>query len=378
MSSKKSLVPSLIFLLILAACSPAMVPAAPVEIQATPTEAPADLTTAPTVEATSPPTSTPAEEPVYPYYLPLAIKPDVPPQVLGDVTAQIDWVYVDESRITLRYTISGLDWPEGTMWDSMLVRITSPDIPDSAYSGGGGWGNPPVEQGVITGIIDQLFWDGAVDASKHPDVDLTVELPVEDPFPVGTFRFEFTTTVLDGIRMENLDHTVVANDVSMTLKSLTLNPSHAEALICFEMPSAVDWGLTASTITLVGREYSLTGGGLAQTSDGKYIELTDAERCNSIGFDIPYDESVASITLTVPKLLASVPEIVTQDRVQMANERLAERGIEIDYENIDHGGNIVILKRPDGMEDYEIYPLIWDALAEQYEGPWEFTVEIPR
>jgi hypothetical protein len=62
----------------------------------------------------------------------------------------------------------------------------------------------------------------------------------------------------------------------------------------------------------------------------------------------------------------------------MANERLAERGIEIDYENIDHGGNIVILKRPDGMEDYQIYPLIWDALAEQYEGPWEFTVEIPR
>jgi hypothetical protein len=355
-----------------------MVPAAPVEIQTTPTEAPAEPTRAPTVEATSPPTSTPAEEPVYPYYLPLATKPDIPPQARDDVTAQIDWVYVDESRVSFHYTISGLDWPRGTTSDAMSIRVTSAAIPDTAYSGAGSWGNTPVEGGVMTGTSDQLFWDGAVDVSKHPNVDLRVDIPVEGPDPVGTFHFEFNVPVLDGIRMESLDQTMVANDVSMTLKSLTLNPSHAEALICFEMPSAVDWGLTASTITIAGREYPFSGGGLAQTPDGKYIEVADSERCNNIGFDIPYDESASSLTLTVPKLLASVPEVVTPDRVEMGNERLAESGIEIDYENIDHGGNIVILKRPDGMEDYQIYPLIWDALAEQYEGPWEFTVEIPR
>lgn len=379
MSPKKSLVPSLIFLLILAACSPAIVPAAaPFEVQATSTKAPADQTTAPTVEATSPPTSTPAEEPVYPYYLPLATKPDVPPQALDDVTAQIDWVYVDESRVSFHYTISGLDWPRGTTSDAMSVRVTSAAIPDTAYSGAGSWGNTPVEGGVMSGTIDQLLKDAALDASKYPNVHLRVDIPVEGPAQVGTFRFEFDVPVLDGIRMENLDHTVVANDVSMTLQSLTLNPSHAEALICFEMPSAVDWGLTASTITIAGREYPFSGGGLAQTPDGKYIEVTDSERCNNIGFDIPHDESASSLTLTVPKLLASVPEVVTLDRVQMANERLAESGIEIDYENIDHGGNIVILKQPEGMEDVEIYPLVWDAMSEQYEGPWVFAVDLPR
>jgi hypothetical protein len=30
------------------------------------------------------------------------------------------------------------------------------------------------------------------------------------------------------------------------------------------------------------------------------------------------------------------------------------------------------------MPDGEIYPLIWDALAEQYEGPWVFRVAIER
>jgi hypothetical protein len=143
------------------------------------------------------------------------------------------------------------------------------------------------------------------------------------------------------------------------------------------MPSAVDWGLTASTFAVSGREYSFSGAELVHTPDGKYIDVSDPERCNRIGFDIPYDESASSITLTVPRLLASVPEVITPDRVQMANERLADKGIQFDYENIDHGGNIVIQKRPDGMEDVEIYPLIRDALAEQYEGPWVFTVELP-
>jgi hypothetical protein len=380
MSSKKSLVPSLLFLSVLAACSPAVVPAAPVEIQATSTEGPANPTTAPIVEATSPPTSTttPEEEQVFPYFLPLATKPDIPPQTIDGVTAQIDWVYVDESRVTLHYTISGLDWPDGTTSDAMSVRITSSGITDTAYSGGGSWGNTPVEGGVMTGTIDQSLKDGAFDASKYPNVHLRVDIPVEGPTSVGTFRFELDVPVLDGIRMENLDHTVITNDVSMILKSLTLNPSHAEALICFEMPSAVDWGLTASTITVGGKEYSFSGAELVHTPDGKYIEVTDPERCNRIGFDIPYDESASSITLTVPNLLASVPEVVTPDRVQMANARLADKGIQFDYENIDHGGNIVIQKRPDGMEDVEIYPLIRDALAEQYEGPWVFTVQIPR
>jgi hypothetical protein len=367
---------SLLFLLTLAACSPAF-PIPAVELQPTASEAPATPTTAPIVEETSLPTSTPEQELIYPYYLPLATKPDIPPQTINGITGQIDWAYVDESRISVHYTISGLDWPEGTMWD-MSPRVTSTAIPETAFSGAGGWNNTPVEHGVITGTSDQFFWDGAVDAGKDSNVDLILDIPVEGPTPVGTFHFEFDVSVLRGLEMENIDQTVVANNVSMTLKTLVLNPSYAEALLCFQMPSPVDWGLTASKITLGGREFPFSGGGDIRGADGKGFLLTDLERCTSIGFNIPYDESDSSILLTVPKLVGSLPEVVTEDRVQMANQRLADKGIQIDYENIDHGGNIVILERPEGATDVEIYPLIWDALAEQYEGPWTFTVEIPR
>jgi hypothetical protein len=205
-----------------------------------------------------------------------------------------------------------------------------------------------------------------------------VDIPVEGATSVGTFHFAFPVPVLNGVRLEDLDQTVVANNVSMTLKTLVLNPSHAEALLCFQMPSPVDWGLTASKITVGGEAYPFSGGGIVQGADGKGFLLTDPERCNSIGFDIPYDESTSSITLTVPKLMGSLPEVVTAERVDKANQRLAELGIQIDYVNVDHGGNIEILQQPQGMPDGEIYPLIWDALAEQYEGPWVFTVPIER
>ena len=367
-----------VLFLMFAACSPAVAAAPPDEVQSTSVEVFVAPTLAPTTEVTPPPTSSPEPALIYPYYLPLTTKPDIAPQTINGVTVQIDWAYVDESRVALHYTISGLDWPDGTFWDSMQARITSPALTDDAFSGAGGWNHGPVDHGVITGTDDRLLKDGAIDAEKHPEVALNVAIPVEGATSVGTFHFSLKVPVLDGIKLEDLNQTVVANNVSMTLKTLVLSPSHAEALLCFQMPSPVDWGLTSSTITVGGREYPFSGGGDVPGANGKGFLLTDPERCTSLGFEIPFDPSLSSITLTVPKLLGSIPEVVTDERVEMANQRLAERGIQMDYVNVDHGGNIEILKQPEGMPDGEIYPLIWDALAEQYEGPWVFHVAIER
>jgi hypothetical protein len=178
--------------------------------------------------------------------------------------------------------------------------------------------------------------------------------------------------------MENIDQTIVANHVSMTLKALILNPSRVEALICFQMPSSVDWGLTASRVTLEEDEYPFSGAGLISAAQGKDFSLDDPERCSGIGYDIEPHESADSLTLTVPKLVGSVPEVIDKERVDRANERLVDVGIEFDYVNGDHGGNIVILKQPAGATNLEIYPQIWDALADQYEGPWVFTVPLAR
>jgi len=354
---------------------------------------------APPVVNTQFPSPVTKDEQVYPYFLPLVTKPDIAPQTIDDITGVIDWVYVDESRVAFQYTISNLDWPDGIMLDTTSVQVSSTTIENIGYGGGGG-GSLPLDKGSITGYIDQLLVDGSLNADENPNIDLSVDVPVNgetampaaDPITgqqltpleslslpdIGTFHFELSAPVHKGIKFENLEQTVVANDIWMTLKSLVLNPSRAEALICFQMPSAKDWGLTASTINIGGRDYRFSGGGDISGRDGKEFSLTDPERCSSVGFDILYDEPATSVTLTVQKLVASLSEMIDKKHVSTANQRLADKGIEFDYVPVEHGANIEILKRPEGMPDMEIYPLIWEALADQYEGPWVFQVEIKQ
>jgi len=130
--------------------------------------------------------------------------------------------------------------------------------------------------------------------------------------------------------------------------SVEFGETLAEAVICFQMPSAKDWGLTASRMHIGGGEYPYSGGALLPGKDGREFSLTDPERCGSIGFDIPYDESATSVTLTVPKLVASLSELIDQEHLNIANQRLADQGIEFDYVPIDHGADIEILNQPEG------------------------------
>jgi len=366
---------SLLILILLSACTPAAAAATAAPLANTPTDIPNTPTEIGPTEPSQ--TSTPEADPVvYPYYLPLSMKPDVEPQTINGVTTTIDWAYADESRIALHYTVSGLDWPDGTFMDPMQsVQMTSPSIPD-LWMGSGGGLHTLVDQGVMTGETNQLLVEGALDQEKNPNVRVNVEIPVQGPTTVGTFRFKLYLPVLAGTKIENIDQTVVANDVAMTLKAVWLTPSYVEALICFQMPSALDWGLTASILTIADRDYSFSSGGLMDGAQGKEFRLTDPERCSSIGFDIAQDQEASSLTLTVPALQGSIPEVIDQERVDRANKRLADAGIEFQYVNVDHGGNIEVSKRPEGKTDQEIYPLIWNALADQYEGPWVFTIPL--
>jgi hypothetical protein len=306
------------------------------------------------------------------------MKPEVEPQTIDGVTTQIDWAYADEGRIAIHYTISGLDWPDGNFIDPMQgVQINSTLFTDQQMGASGG-NRSLVQQGVITGEADQMLIDGALDQAKHPNIRVRVSIPVEGPTKVGNFRFDLDLPVLPGITFQNIDQTVLQNNVAMTLRSLRLTPSYAEAILCFQMPSQVDWGLSASKLTIHGKEYPVVGGGAVHGEDGKYFAVDDPLRCSSIGFDVVTDKSADSIKLTVPKLTSIYPEVVTQDRVDRANQLLADAGIEFQYVNQSHGGTVEILKRPEGKSDEEIYPLIRDALSDQYEGPWVFKVPIQR
>lgn len=330
-----------------------------------------------TFEPTSELTSVPTEVSMYPYYFPLVTKLENVSQTINGVTTTIDWAYADEARVAIGYTISGLDWPEGShMEPTQQIQMSIPILANvrlGGFSGGLVGNNSLVQQGVITGSNDQLLLDGVWDAEKYPNANVNVSIPVEGPTKVGTFHLNFTVPVMNGSRIDHIDQAVVANNISMTLKSVALNPSRVDAVICFQLPSKLGWGPYTAKVNIGGKEYPFSGGGVLAD---KFQKITDTEQCNSIGFDVQYDSSMTSLTLTVPRLQATVNEVVTKDVVDRANQRLLDKGIKFNYVSGDHSGNIVILNKPASLSDAEVGTLIWDALADQYEGPWVFTVPL--
>jgi hypothetical protein len=367
----------LLILALLTACTPSAATVTPMELENTPTKAMPTATGEASELPTILPTTTPAEELIFPFYLPLATKQENVSQTINGVTARIDWAYADEARVAVAYTISGLDWPDGSRVDGMQqVRMSSPVLANvrlGGFSGASGANVSDAQGGVITGNSDQLLLDGVWDAEKYPNATIKVDIPVEGPTKIGTFHFNLTVPVMNGRRIDNINQTVVANNISMTLHSLALNPSRVDAVICFQLPSFIGWGPYTARVTMGGKEYPFSGGGVLPDN---FQKITDTEQCESIGFDVPYDSSITSLTLTVPRLQASVNELVTQDVIDRANQRLADKGIEFNYVNGDHSGIIEILKQPDSMTDADVYTMIWDALADQYDGPWVFTVPI--
>ncbi len=232
--SKHRLSISILLLLLLTACNPAATPATTTPVQNIAIKIPNTSTVAvPTVTLET--SLTPGADPaVYPYFLPLTFKPDVEPQTIDGVTTTIDWAYSDEGRVAIHYTITGLDWPEGTnMEPTQMIQMTSDDVPN-LWMGGMSGNQSIVQQGVITGEYDQRLVYGALDQQKNPNIRVNVDIPVEGPTKIGTFRFKLDLPVLPRRKIENIDQTVVANNVSMTLKDLRLTPSYAEASSVFK------------------------------------------------------------------------------------------------------------------------------------------------
>jgi hypothetical protein len=87
------------------------------------------------------------------------------------------------------------------------------------------------------------------------------------------------------------------------------------------------------------------------------------------------------LELTIPKLEISMPEVVPQEEIDAANEKLSEKGMHVQYQTFSAsgggGGGFVFTQKPVGMNDQQAYETLLEALGYEYPGPWKFSVTIP-
>ncbi len=167
---------------------------------------------------------------------------------------------------------------------------------------------------------------------------------------LGSAQFVFEVPVYKGIEID-ANQTVEANDVKMTLKKMTVNRSHTEMLMCFDMPTAQDWRLWMITIRIGDSpecQHCMAANAITGDIQGDY-GLDAQERCIELGFDAPRDGKATVITVSVPYLVTSVPEIITDEWVAKANEELEPLGIAFEY--VPAKRDVMVLQRPAGIEE---------------------------
>jgi len=89
----------------------------------------------------------------------------------------------------------------------------------------------------------------------------------------------------------------------------------------------------------------------------------------------------ALLTPTIPTLEQSMPEVIPDEEMKAAQEKLRAEGIEMDYTTSSSaggggGGGATFNKLPEGMDQQEAYQHFLNALGYVYPGPWVFTLDI--
>ncbi len=330
-------------------------------------------------------------------------------QAVGDVTVTVNWAYVDTQKVMVNYTIVGaaaevfgnpfrnpvvLRDGAGVSFSiatAQNVNIASPEeatFLTQFYN----QGVIEADDGTIE-VVDDYFHNGF--ESVPESIDLQLELnyesfEIEDWMPIdatasdyqvgdtvegiGPFVFDFTVPVYDSIQLEPMQ-SVSVNDLEMTLETLSLTPTAAEARICYDMPDERDW-IPEASISIEGVAGQVTGMGITDMAQFENAE----RRCRNVSFDLFYNDEADNLTLSLDYLTTSMAEGPQDwERIEAV---LAEEGIDIDviFSQGENGGGGISIEEVDVPDDFDLQAAMNRArekLGDRLAGPWVFEVELP-
>jgi WD40 repeat protein len=195
------------------------------------------------------------------------------------------------------------------------------------------------------------------------------------------------TYLLEGYTFE---YNEAAYNNPVILDRVVVTPAFTQFYLCYAVPTQNDW--------MIGHDASLRVGS-QDTSIQSYALLFDSvfgdgtkggepgwqpignyPRCVKIGFPIGSDiKTPTNLTLTIPTLEQSMPEVIPQEALDAAYPKLRAQGIDMEWRFVDHGAYPEYTKLPTGMSEQEAFRKFNEALGYIYTGPWVFKIRLePR
>lgn len=348
-----------------------------------------------------------------------AIPSETPPiigsQTVNGVTLTIDWVLADARRVSFGYTIKGLpDAPDATDLFGSIQLVEKSGTGELGWGGHSTINRVEDTPGRLTGSWSSVFAKPFTQPKGQFGLDIALghdgteydknysiasfPLPVEatayppNVFPpklpdrkIGDFHFEFETEIYPLLELSPAQ-SVTSNNIEMRLEKLEITASFTVATLCYSKPSSKDWMADRSFLKAGEQEegnntYSLIfdldyGGYFGEVPLSEEVLQLPSGRCVQVEFFLGHSNQPGSITLTIPRLEQSIPEVIPEDEIAAAREKLLPQGIDMDWEVVDHGAGPVYNKLPEGMKEQEAFQLFMEALGYIYQGPWEFKVDV--
>ena len=308
----------------------------------------------------------------------MELTPDLPPdvhplfisQTLEDITVTLEWIYIDEARMTLALTSDPL--PQGIAFGMPTVNL----------NGIGEWRGGSYRQESTTSVLIDIYQNIQVDVVGEL-VNFSIDLPLvnqneSEEHPYATFHFDLEDIpVYQGMNIPLTQTASVTIDgVEIQLRSVRVMPSYTEIELCYDMPPNEDskWYMPKPTLQI--------DDGPVETSYGfTNLGENEGKQCARIEFSVGNADGGERLIFQVENLFIPLPEKIPAERIYAANEILAEYGLEIapaEGDSQEGMGGWVFVETPD-WDQYEEDPslIVMYALREKMVGPWTFYIDLP-
>ncbi len=337
----------------------------------------------------------------------------------GDVEVELDWGYIDSSRIVVNYQIFAIK-PDGTrstdhfygVYKALLrnkegllkERMPSRDTAGERQPSNRATGtityeyperfDPSTMPDVMNFQLEVMIVEGKLSTGRSIEVMLRSLLPIPSGFMVPAeylyewpdwrmnpevtaepgfnslepMLFDFELPVQRAVILEP-NQSVEVNGTAGILKKVLVSPSRLEITLCFTVPSGKEAWSPHTVITLGEQELLWSNSGMSTPPDKGGLT------CSREDYNV-YAEPGMKLDIEVTAIRRG-PDFRPDDPQYLLDlqQKFAERGVHMDV-HLNAEGKPSGYSFPATGSPEERAALI--ELGFLIEGPWEFTVEIPE
>ncbi|MCC6259941.1 MAG: hypothetical protein IT311_03670 [Anaerolineales bacterium] len=207
--------------------------------------------------------------------------------------------------------------------------------------------------------------------SKSSNLYIQVGIAIAGIIALSLIAFRYVNANSDPTKQDAVQ-SVSANNITASLISVEASATQVKSEICIDLPNNGDW-LPYASIEIKGESFPADGVTLQNAKDPNTYK--NSYRCYEFSFSVSVPSDTTELKINIEKLQINLSESLT---TEMCAE--AERKIQATYSDFsfscefgNHGIGFNILEKPQEMTEDQANQLIFEALTERIEGPWEFT-----